>query len=205
MCGPMKIPKLRPAPGNRTRDFKIARTTLHLTATDTTIRHYRALTPPLLLELGSCSRVLYVNLCIHVAFVCIVYIENTYIVLPIIKKCLTRLGELVTFEPWRENYHFSQPSQIQVYGNTIDVFYLSLSDLLSCINSNTDKYEFISIWNKLAVCNDVINHVDNVIKPDVYPQKMYSCSKDIRGFSFFVLKISVVYRKKCHGYCVVER
>ena len=26
------------------------------------------------------------------------------------KKYLTRLGELIIFEPWRENYHFSQPS-----------------------------------------------------------------------------------------------
>ena len=26
------------------------------------------------------------------------------------QKYLTRLGELIMFEPWRENYHFSQPS-----------------------------------------------------------------------------------------------
>ena len=26
------------------------------------------------------------------------------------QKYLTRLGELIIFEPWRENYHFSQPS-----------------------------------------------------------------------------------------------
>ena len=26
------------------------------------------------------------------------------------KKYLTRLRELIIFEPWRENYHFSQPS-----------------------------------------------------------------------------------------------
>ena len=25
------------------------------------------------------------------------------------QKYLTRLGELIIFEPWRENYHFSQP------------------------------------------------------------------------------------------------
>ena len=36
MCGPMKIPKLTPAPGNRTRDLRIARPTLYLTTTDTT-------------------------------------------------------------------------------------------------------------------------------------------------------------------------
>ena len=35
MCGPMKIPKLTTAPGNRTRDLKIARLTLYLKTTDT--------------------------------------------------------------------------------------------------------------------------------------------------------------------------
>ena len=49
--------------------------------------------------------------------------------------------------------------------------------------------------------NDVMNHVDYVIKRDVYP----SCSKNIRGISVFVLKISVVYQKNIswvilHGY-----
>ena len=39
------------------------------------------------------------------------YIENTYIVLPYMKKKnLTRLGELIIFEPWRENDNFSRPS-----------------------------------------------------------------------------------------------
>ena len=42
-------------------------------------------------------------------------------------------------------------------------------------------------------CNDVMNHVDWVIKHDVYPQKMPSCSKNIRGISVFILKIFVVY------------
>ena len=40
-----------------------------------------------------------------------------------------------------------------------------------------------------------MNHVNCVIKCDVYPQKMHSCSKNIRGISVFVLKISVVYQK----------
>ena len=26
------------------------------------------------------------------------------------QKYLTRLREMIIFEPWRENYHFSQPS-----------------------------------------------------------------------------------------------
>ena len=37
-----------------------------------------------------------------------------------------------------------------------------------------------------------MNHIDCVMKRDVYPQKMDACSKNIRGISFFVLKISVV-------------
>ena len=41
-----------------------------------------------------------------------------------------------------------------------------------------------------------MNHVDCVIKRDVYPKKMLSCSKNIRGILFFVLKISVVYQEK---------
>ena len=50
--------------------------------------------------------------------------------------------------------------------------------------------------NGLGVGNDVMNHVDCVIKRDVYQQKMLSCSKNIRGLSvFFFLKIFVVYQK----------
>ena len=37
-------------------------------------------------------------------------------------------------------------------------------------------------------CNDVMNHVNCVIKRDVYAQKMHSCSKNILGISAFVLK-----------------
>ena len=44
------------------------------------------------------------------------------------KKYLMRLGELMIFEPWWENYHFSQPSYIfLIYGNTIYVFFLSFT------------------------------------------------------------------------------
>ena len=77
--------------------------------------------------------------------------------------------------------------------------YLSTSDLLSSITSNTDKYEFSSIWKWIRCCNDVMNNVDCVIKSDVYPYKMHSCSKNIRGISVFVLKISMVYQKIYHG------
>ena len=72
-------------------------------------------------------------------------------------------------------------------------FYLSTFDLLSFIISNTDKHEFSSVWKWIRCCNDVMNDVDCVIKRDVYPQKMLSCSKNIRGISVLVLKISVIY------------
>ena len=52
---------------------------------------------------------------------------------------------------------------------------------LSFIISNTDKLEFSSIWKWICCCNDVMNHADCVIKRDFYPQKMLSCSKNIRG------------------------
>ena len=48
----------------------------------------------------------------------------------------------------------------------------------------------------ISCSNDVMNHVDCVIKRDVYPQKMYSCSKNTRGISYFVPKISEVYQEK---------
>ena len=70
-----------------------------------------------------------------------------------------------------------------------------MSDLLSFIISSTDKHEFSSIWKWIS-CSNVINYVDCVIKRDVYPQKMHSCSKNICGISLFVLKISVVYQKE---------
>ena len=38
--------------------------------------------------------------------------------------------------------------------------------------------------------------VDCVIKHDIYPQNVHSCSKNIHGISVFVLKISIVYKKK---------
>ena len=70
-----------------------------------------------------------------------------------------------------------------------------MSDLLSFVISNTDKHEFSSIWKWITYCNDVMNDVDCVIKRDVYPQNEHSISKNTRGISVFVLKISVVYQK----------
>ena len=75
--------------------------------------------------------------------------------------------------------------------------YLSVSDLLSVIISNSDKHEFSSILKRISCSNDVMNYVDRIIKRDVYPQKMHSCSENFRGIYFFFLKISVV----CNVFC----
>ena len=81
--------------------------------------------------------------------------------------------------------------------------YLLMSDLLSFIMSYTDKREFSSIWKWIRCCNDVMNN-DCVIKGDVYPQKMHSDSKNIRGISVF----SSTGRRPaslCHGLLSVVR
>ena len=39
----------------------------------------------------------------------LIYREIVYSAV-VYQKYLTRLRELIIFEPWRENYHFSQPS-----------------------------------------------------------------------------------------------
>ena len=74
--------------------------------------------------------------------------------------------------------------------------YLSVFDFFSFIISNTVKHEFSSIWKCISCFNNVMNHVDCIIKCDVYPQKMHSRSKNVRGKSFFLLEISMVYQKK---------
>ena len=62
-----------------------------------------------------------------------------------------------------------------------------------------------------SCCNDVMNRVDCVIKCNVYPEKMDSCSKNIHDISFSVLKVSVVNQEKiyhrcyCIGILLVER
>ena len=73
--------------------------------------------------------------------------------------------------------------------------YLSTSNLFSFIMSDTDKHEFSSIWKWIRCCYDVMNNADYIVKREVYPQKMHSCYKNIRGISVFVLKMSVVYQK----------
>ena len=49
--------------------------------------------------------------------------------------------------------------------------YLSTSDLSSFIISKTEKHELSSLWKWINCCNDVMNHVDCVIKRDVYRRK----------------------------------
>ena len=72
-----------------------------------------------------------------------------------------------------------------------------MSHLLSYIISNTDKHEFSSMWKLIICSNDVMYHVDCVINPAVYPQKMHSCSKVsvVYHFLFFV----VVVQKNTRG------
>ena len=47
---------------------------------------------------------------IAIAWFCFpeIYSEYVYSV-DVYQKYLTRFGELIIFEPWRENYHFSPP------------------------------------------------------------------------------------------------
>ena len=81
----------------------------------------------------------------------------------------------------------------QHYVRILFIFHRLICCVLSCLtptNMNLAVY-----GNGLMCCNDVMNNVDCVIKHDVYPQKIHSCSENIRGISVFVLKISVVYQK----------
>ena len=85
----------------------------------------------------------------------------------------------------------SCPNRVRyfLYTSTLCTYsiYLSTFDLLSFIMSNTDKHKVSSIWKWFRCCYDVMNNADCVIKRDVYPQKMHSSSKNIRGISVFVL------------------
>ena len=100
-----------------------------------------------------------------------------------------RLGELIIFVPTELDIFDIQQHYVRI------LFIFQHLIFLRFIMSNTDKHKFSSIWKWIACCNDVMNHVDCVIKRGVHPQKIHSCSKNIRGISVFVLKISVVYQK----------
>ena len=70
---------------------------------------------------------------VHLGFICCFFfnlfargsvrcLNREYVYSAVVyQKYLTRLRELIIFEPWRENYHFSQPT---IYDSTMYVFYL---------------------------------------------------------------------------------
>ena len=66
-----------------------------------------------------------------------------------------------------------------------------MSNLLSFIFSNIANMNLAVYGNGLAV----VMTSQIMLECDVYQQKMHSLSKNICGISFFVLKISVVYKK----------
>ena len=39
----------------------------------------------------------------------------------------------------------------------------------------------LALWKWISCSNDIMNHNDCIIKHDVYPHKMHSCSKNICG------------------------
>ena len=86
------------------------------------------------------------------------------------QKCLTTLGELIT-SSFGEKIIISRKRILFIFQRLIYRVLLF-------------KHEFSGIWKWLSCSNDEMNHVEWVIKRDVYPQKMYSCSKNIRGISF---------------------
>ena len=84
--------------------------------------------------------------------------------------------------------------------------YLSTSDLLSLIISNSDKHEFSILWKLISCLNDVMNHVHCVIKRDVYPHKMHSCYKNIRGIlQIIIIIIIIIISWMIIAWIVVER
>ena len=56
-----------------------------------------------------------------------------------------------------------------------------MSDLLFFITSNTDKYKFSCTWIFISCNNDVMNHVDCIMKCYICSQKNHLCSKNIIG------------------------
>ena len=70
------------------------------------------------------------------------------------QKYLTRLGKLTIFEPWRENYHSSQPCKIfLIYHNTMYVSCLSFNVLfVQFYNFELRKKMNLAVYgNRLAV------------------------------------------------------
>ena len=59
----------------------------------------------------------------------------------------------------------------------MDSIYLSTYNLLSLLCLTPANMNLAVYGN--GCCNDVMNNVDCVIKRDVYPQELHSCSKEI--------------------------
>ena len=121
-------------------------------------------------------------------------IENTYIVLPYcrISEVSNKVGRIDdNFRALARKLSFF-PTELDFFLYTITLCmysnYLSTFNLFSFIISNTDKHEFSSKRKLICCFNDVMNHFDCVIKRGVHLQKMHSCSKTIRGISFFCSK-----------------
>ena len=104
----------------------------------------------------------------------VLYIVHREIVynVDIYQKYLTRLGEVIIFEPWGEIIISSNRVRYFWYTTALFMYsiYISTSDLLSFI-SNTDIHELSSVWKWISSSNDVINHVDCIIKYRWYIQK----------------------------------
>ena len=114
-----------------------------------------------------------------------------YIVLPYIKKC-NEVGRTDKFLALLRKLSFL-PTEVdnfdirQHYVRILFIFHCLICCVLLYL---TLKNMISSIWKWISCCNDVMNHVDCVIKRDVYLQKTHLCSKNISSISFFVLKIS---------------
>ena len=124
--------------------------------------------------------------------------------LPYIKNISNEVGRIDNLRSLARKLSFL-PTQLNIFDirqHYIRILFIfQRLILLSFIISNSDKHEFSSIWKWMSSSIDVTNHVDCVMKRDVYSQKMHSCSKNIRGISFFVLKIFVVWNKKIYHRC----
>ena len=71
---------------------------------------------------------------------------------------------------------------LQEYMQPVGHLVLPCNTFRMLVFSNSDKHDFSSIWKWIRCSNDVMNHVDCVIKRDVYPKKRLQ-----------VLKLSAVY------------
>ena len=93
----------------------------------------------------------------------------------------------------RNDNFLAKARKLSILSTSLDIFDIRQHYICILYIPNTDKNDFSSISKWISCCIDVMNHVNCVIKRDVYRQKMHSCSKNIRGISIFVLKISVVF------------